>query len=90
MKPFKLGPACRLETHATVWDSSTGKWVRRKLSKPRLVENTPPVLDDEQKAFLKEYVQLLGEKIKCDTHARRRQDAAIEEYFFWSDAGDAQ
>lgn len=75
MKSFKLGPACRLETEVPVWDSQMEVWRQHRLAKPRLIENQPLQLDEDQKGYLKIYRDLLVDCIKTSAAAQRAQDA---------------
>lgn len=88
MKPFKIGPACRLVNETQYWDSVEGKWKVHRYPKKQLIQNPPQKFDAEQMAFLKDYAALLVEKIKLDAEARRNQEAAIAEYFFWADVAN--
>jgi hypothetical protein len=66
MQPFTLKAACRLVTSDSIWDREAGEWKSFKLKTPRPVDNPPQVLTDEQTAYLKKRLPLLGESIRLD------------------------
>lgn len=60
MQPFTLKAPCRLEDGKRVWNTTEGKWIT---TKPRLVENPPQQLTEEQTAYIEKNIRMLGEYI---------------------------
>lgn len=66
MQPFTLKAACRLERSTSIWDRDAGEWKSFTLKTPHPVDNPPQVLTDEQNAYLRNLLPLLGENIRLD------------------------
>jgi hypothetical protein len=74
MQPFTLKAVCRLVKTDSVWDREASEWKSFTLKTPRPVDNPPQVLTEEQSAYLKKLLPLLGENIRLDHELKEEEN----------------